>query len=746
MAANNTASAVNVGRVAQTAPRAITQSESAVLGMVGITERGPFTLTEVRSLEAWKLLFGGYTANNLFTASAVEGFFTGGGTHMFFARTVHHTTTGDPTSRTSTAATLDLLSAEDDPTAGSVTSSNTAPFALAHGDTIIVKIDGGSNHTATISAVAASRTSANTAPFSLVNNDTLTVAIDGATAAVVTFVTAAFSDITAATAAEVCAAINARFATLGIAAVATVSTGAVVITSSKKGTGSGVNVSAGSAQGSGKLNFTSGLTSGTGNVVSVAAVTVAELKTMIELVESGATVSDVSGAVKITSDTTGASSSVQVISTSTADDEIGWDNASHTGSDGTAVTTLTVDAEHGEYGNDVTVIVAAATSGDADYFNISFAVSGVTKQTFVNCSMDSTDPRYVLTVVNGNNTLGLTLTDADVGLIPATGTLGPMTGGDDGLTSLADSDFSGGVTANGKTGLRLLDGTEEVTLLSCPQRATAAVANAMNTYADITRVKSMFVLHDPPASLTAAGMVTYTQTTAALTESVETAAIYWPRIKVASPDETLYGSDPVVIPPSGDIAGRMARLDSSIPIGGSFLSPGGTDIGIPRMLGLETTEVLDKSKRDLLCAVRVNPISKEAGTTFFIDGVLTLLSTGDFDAVGQSRGVVMVAKSLRESCAYARHKNNTPELRASLADNISQFLAAITAAGVLASRANDEAFYVDVGPGLNPPSVQRTRAIEGRIGIAPADPADFINLNIFRDTRAAQAELAAAVA
>lgn len=743
MSVQNTASEVGVRRSAASAPRAISEADTAVLCQVGITERGPFTLQEVRSFDAWKAIYGGYTANNLATVAPVEGFFAGGGTRMFFARTVHHTSVGDPTTRTSAGATLDLLSDESDETAGSVTSSNTEPFALAHGDTIITKVDGGSNHTATVSATAASRTSGN-GTFNISDNQTLQIAIDGGSTKTKTFSASEFVDNTAATAAEVVASLNAFFAANTLGAVATVSVSAVVITSNRKGTGSNVNVVGGTANSA--LGFTTGSHAGTGNVANVLAVTVAELKTMIELAESGATVSNVSGAVKITSNTTGSSSSVQIISSSTADDEIGFDNAVHSGDAGTPVTVLTADAEEGEYGNDITLIKSAASNGDADYFDLAIAKGGVTKQTFVNASMDSTDPRYVLTLVNGNNVLGLTLTDAGVGLQPATGTHGPMTGGDDGLTSLADSDFSGGVSDNGATGFRVFDGTDEGTLLIYPQRATAAVAAAAKTYADITRKQKMFAIHDTPAGLTAAGAVTYTKTTAALTESTETGAIYWPRIKVASPDETLYGSDPVVIPPSGDIAAAYARNDSKLPIGGAFLSPGGTDIGIPRMLGLETDEVLNKSKRDLLVGALINPISKERGTGFFLDGVLTLLSTGDFPAIGQSRGVIAAAHSLEDGLRFARHKNNTPELRAACANLATEYLRKITQAGVLATRVEADAFQVDFGPGLNPPSVQRTRTIQGRVGIAPADPADFIYVDIFRDTRAAQAELATAVA
>ncbi len=228
-----------------------------------------------------------------------------------------------------------------------------------------------------------------------------------------------------------------------------------------------------------------------------------------------------------------------------------------------------------------------------------------------------------------------------------------------------------------------------------------------------------------------------------LTESTEVAALYYPRIKVATPNAALYGADNVVVPPSGDIAAAYARRDATREIGGPFLHPGGTDLGIPRMLALESVEVLDKSRRDLLTAALINPISREEGTNFFIDGVLTLLSTGPFPTIGASRGAMIVGKSLKIGLAFARHQNNTPELRSTCAALATGFMNQITKAGVLASRDPATAFQVDFGKGLNPPSTQKLRKIRGRVGIAYAEPADFIDVEIFPDQRALEAELAA---
>ena len=82
--------------------------------------------------------------------------------------------------------------------------------------------------------------------------------------------------------------------------------------------------------------------------------------------------------------------------------------------------------------------------------------------------------------------------------LPAIATHGPLTGGDDGLTGLADADFVG--NAAGKTGLHALDLVQDLSLLIVPGRATAAVHDAMVSYCEVNRDKGCFAVLDPPAN------------------------------------------------------------------------------------------------------------------------------------------------------------------------------------------------------------------------------------------------------
>lgn len=725
------------------------------LGVTGIAERGPVDEPVLaNSFAEYKKKCGGYTTNDVDCTAAVQGFFDNGGTLLWFNRVVHHTTPGDPTTKTSAASTLNLLTAAAAPSAGSVTGSISGPYDLEPGDTIVVSIDAGADATVTITATSPARVSA-AEPFALSNNQTLQIAVNGGGTFTKTFLTAEFVAIGAATAEEVVASLNAFFAanTLGCTATATGGGTTVTITSNRRGTGSIINIVGGTANVA--LAFTTGALTGTGNVSNVDAVTATEIQGLVSAAIGGTgTASVVLGAVKITSATTGGSSSVQVKAASTADDELGFDNAVHSGGTGAAVNTLQLDGKtDGAYGNDVSVIVATATSGDADRFNLYVSVAGAIKERFVNVTMDDADARYVETIVNdpdnGSDLIAVTDLDAAVsspGDRPNSGTFGPMTGGDDGLTSLDDTDFIGAEGVSGSTGFRVFDEVD-VDVLITPGRATSAVHNAMITYCEITRAGLAFSILDPPANTTAAGMVTYVKSTASIYQLSEYAAIYWPRIKVINPDKTLFGQDKTItVPPSGMVAGVYARVDAA-KIGGAFDHPAGTDpLYLPKnVLGLETKEVLKKPKRELVFPSLINPISKEDGP-IFIDGARCLKDNGNWPTIGQRRGIIFIEKKLIPGLAFMRHRNIKPRLYKSGELTVTLFMNTLTGEDAFKSKVPSEAYFVDFGAALNPPSAQKARTVYARLGVATSEPAEFIVINISPDTRALDEELAALAA
>jgi hypothetical protein len=732
-------------REEETQPRIPTQAATVVF-CVGLAEMGPINeAVEIQDFEAdFRQIFGGYKTWNRDTICAVKQAFDNGCQLMRFTRTVHHTDPADPATKTSAKATLTLATDTLLAGSGTVLSTNAAPYNLEPGDTIQVAVDGGGASTATFNAAAASRTAANSEPYALVNGQTLTVSIDGGAVQTITFNTAAFVDIGAATAAEVAAVINGQL----VGGFADLDGGDPRIKSDKRGTSSGVNVTGGTANAA--LGFTTGNTAGTGNVQNIDAVSAAEVKTIVEAAAAGCTVTNEGGYQRISSNTTGGSSSIQVPSASTADDELGFDNAVHTGNAAGAQNTLRIDAKwDGTYAHDLTVKIAAPTDGVAGHFNLSVLRAGVEVEVFANLSMTDTDARYVETVVNatttGSRLVAAVDLDASIGSpndAPVAGTFGPLSGGSDGLTSLDDNDFIGGITNGAAVGLRTGD-KHIPDVLMVPQRATPAMHNAMVTWCVTTMGGLTFPVLDPPAGYTDEEIETYFVTTAALRELSENGAFYWPRIRVGNPLKSVYGQEnDVVAPPSGMVAGIMCRVDGA-KVGGQFDQPAGPkELYMPRnVLGLETKLVNEKRVRDKLNPLGINCIRNiNRGGPVFINGTNVLKSTGNWPSVGQKRGVMFVIRQLSDGLEANRHRGITRELIRDDKTIIENFLNEFVDAGSLASLKASEAYFVDSGPSMNKPSTARAKRTQHRIGLATAYPNEFTVVLIGPDRRAELAE------
>lgn len=722
-----------------------------VTGFEGITERGPVgAATLIQSPTEYDKIFGGYAANG-FVRQAVDGFFQNGGTTCWVVRTVHYTDVTDPLTKTSAQASVTLQTGAVAAFGGSITSSNAAPYNLEPGDTLVVDTDAISPATATFNATAASRDSADGGdawPKALTNGMILSVSVDAGTAQDVTFLTAEFASIGAATAAEVAAVIAAKLVGASVSVVG----GQVRITSDRRGTSSGINVTGGTANA--VLSFTTGNVAGTGNVANIDAVTVAEVKTIVEAAVAGVVVTDVGGRTKIArTGATGAGATVQVDPSSTTETIFGFDTAVHAGGSGAAVDTLRLDGKtDGTYAHTLKGKVENATSGNAAEFNVVVLKSGLIVETFPNVSMDDTLSNYVETVINHATTGSryITAVDLDAGTgsaandRPVNVTSAFLSGGNDGLVGLSDTDFTGASGANGKTGIRAFDLVKNLNLLAIPGRATSAVQNAMITYCEVTRGLSCFAILDPPANSSATAVITYFETTAALLGLSEFAAAYWPNVKVLNPNKSVFGNaDQVVVPPSGHIAGVYARR-SNARQGGVYDPPAGIEDGaLFGVLGFETDECLDEEKRDLVAPKRINPLTALDGTPRFIDGSDTLKGTGNFPSVSERRGVIFIEQSLKNGLQFARHKRNSEALRSTCERSCELFLRDQMNVGAFRTTDPATAFFADFGNDLNPPSVQFTNKIIGRIGLATAKPVKWLILSFSQDTRAVEEELAA---
>jgi len=233
--------------------------------------------------------------------------------------------------------------------------------------------------------------------------------------------------------------------------------------------------------------------------------------------------------------------------------------------------------------------------------------------------------------------------------------------------------------------------------LIVPGRATPAMHNAMISYCEVERDSFVFPILDPPEGYGATEIVDYVKNTAAIQNSSENGAIYWPRVKILNPSKSVFGSeDLVVVPPSGIVCGVFVRTDGSKP-GGVYEPPAGVEKGkMNGVLGFETNDVLEETVRDIVYPERINPLTTQPGSPRYIDGSRTLKSDGQFPYISEKRGVIFIRRSLKQGLQFARHKNNDERLRGEVFRSIKTFLMIQMNNGAFRYKDPDKAFFIAI--------------------------------------------------
>lgn len=418
----------------------------------------------------------------------------------------------------------------------------------------------------------------------------------------------------------------------------------------------------------------------------------------------------------------------------------------------TAENTLQVDGKtHGIYANSIKTRIEDATNGESDHFNLTVELAGVKVETWKNLSMDPAADDYVETVINDANSGSDYISVTDLEIVghayserrPVNVLSAYMTGGNDGLTGLADADYVG--TKSAQTGLYAFDTLPILDLLLVPGRATSTVQNAMVTYCDTDRDHKCFALLDPPASYSKTQIVTYFETTALLLGLSQTFAMYWPRPRILNPDTTIFGNVATVdVPPSGLLAGLCAFVAAESPKG-KFTQPAGKTYPLRSVVGFEGEDaarkqphaVCEKATRDIVFPKRINPLRKDPTGPFYVDGELTGRkgSGTDFPTVGEQIGAQYVAKEVETAIDVVRHLDNDEITREQCRQVTDVFLRDLTKAGCFKSKDPALAYVVDFGAGLNTADVIAAYKLKGYIGLATNDPILFGDIGISKDTR-----------
>lgn len=258
------------------------------------------------------------------------------------------------------------------------------------------------------------------------------------------------------------------------------------------------------------------------------------------------------------------------------------------------------------------------------------------------------------------------------------------------------------------TGLRL-DPDQDLDTIAALQRRMTDLADQLEAF---------IVLLDVPPGLSQRRMLYWR----ARFDSAYAAA-YHPWLNVARTDDQR--DSLIAVNPSAIAAGIIALRESQfgVPYGPANVIAAGV---------VDAVDHVSPQRHDELHQSAINVYIPER------DGVrLTAARTLALDQTWRQlnvrRLVTMLRRVLYRQMQWAVFEPNNPQLRFQLSRMLEAYLRQLYRANAFTGATEAQAYFVKCDDKLNPPSVQQQGQVIAQVGIAPAEPLEFIVLNIARD-------------
>jgi len=386
---------------------------------------------------------------------------------------------------------------------------------------------------------------------------------------------------------------------------------------------------------------------------------------------------------------------------------------------------LTVKAvDEGVWGDRIAVQLENGSRSPDTEFNLIVRHKNEIVEVFKDLSMTPTAANYVELVVNGDSEY-ITVEDKTTGTAtaqhrPAAGQF-TLSGGDDGLTGLADEDYIGDHSQH--TGFAAFEDVFDLNLLCIPGVTTGAVLNAALTYAELR--KDVFCILDTPMGLTPQETLDFRRGQGGYAHEAFNSsygALYWPWLRIEDP---VSGHEKLV-PPSGAVAGCYARNDQKAYV---WSAPAGIDRG--RVFNVQGVAYLtQRADRDVLYPEGINVIAVFPDSGVNVWGQKTLLQQPSAaDRVNVRRLMIYMERAVGDSSRFVTFEPNHPRTWRALLRLINPFLQDVKSNGGVYD------YRVQCDAETNPPAVQDRNEIVARVFVKPTKTAEFVELNfVMTDT------------
>ena len=358
--------------------------------------------------------------------------------------------------------------------------------------------------------------------------------------------------------------------------------------------------------------------------------------------------------------------------------------------------------DEGTWGNKLKLIVKANAEVSAN-FDIIVMYDNEKVEEFVNVSNTTTEANYFINVIGGSKFI-----TCATGTLKATAEGGvAFTGGDDGITGLADTDYI--------SALQLFDSVDDVNLICVPGQVSEAMTKAILSYADTKG--NVFAIVDGAQSADASAIKTFRKTLTG-----KNGALYYPWIKVSDP---LSKSGLRDCPTCGHVMGVYAR---TIQERGVWKAPAGTEAVLKGAVEVKT--LLTKSDCDTLNPLGVNVIMPRANYGIVVWGARSLNPDSSMRYVSDILLNTHIKESVNNGTQWAVFEPNNSALWTRVKTTIETVLDTLWRDGGLYGNEASQAYFVKCDEELNPESVRDAGKLICEVGYASNKPAEFVVIRI----------------
>jgi phage tail sheath protein FI len=269
-----------------------------------------------------------------------------------------------------------------------------------------------------------------------------------------------------------------------------------------------------------------------------------------------------------------------------------------------------------------------------------------------------------------------------------------------------------------------LDNKEDVSLIAVPGIGSPAVVGAgMNYCANRRPLSDCFFIgdmsqdHDTIEEAKAFRDL--------ITPKNSYGAVYLPWVRMVNP--TGQSGEPILVPPSGFVAGVYARTDGRV---GVWKAPAGTGTALGGAVGLavQFTDVQQGNLNPF--PIHVNVIRQFAASGIVLWGARTVTSDQEWTYIPVRRMAIFLRVSIYRGIQWAVFEPNDEDLWASLRLNINSFMMNLFRQGAFQGATPSQAFFVKCDSETTTQGDIDLGTVNVLVGFAPLKPAEFVVVKI----------------